>query len=213
MTSLSARIIGVIEFVKRRARFLGRLVPAALRRSLSDQLYERAQLSFPDRVFLERQIVPVLASGRFQRVLSVGVERYTAHQPALFDTAGVEFWTVDILAANAGFGAPRRHLVADVCTLDEHFGPSFFDAVLFNGVIGFGVDDAETADRAVAALAHVLTPDGWLVLGWNVDKGVAALELPALRRCFSPLTAPDLPQETTFRGSTHRFDLFSRNAA
>jgi SAM-dependent methyltransferase len=207
----AAAAVRVVEFVKRRARGVGHLVPAPLRRRLSDWLHARAQMSLPDRVFLESRVLPELTSGRFSKVLSIGVERYTAHQPELFEKAGVEFWTVDLEPERARFGAPGRHLVADVCRLHENFAPQTFDAVLFNGVIGFGVDDEKTADRAIESLCRVLKPGGWFVLGWNEDKGVQPLDLPSTRHHLEPLTGTTLPQTISFRGSTHRFDLLARN--
>lgn len=207
------RLVGLAEAVKRRARFLGRLLPGPVRRRLSDRLFEKAMMSFPDRVFLERQVLPLLASGTYRQVLSVGVERYTAHHPTLFRQADIAFSTLEIKPENAGWGSPGAHVVGDVCDAGRHFPAGHFDAVLFNGVIGFGVNDAATADLALAAIAQVLCRGGLLVLGWNTDKGIVPQELPSVRRCFAPWRGGALPPETRFDGSTHVFDLFTRTDA
>ena len=103
----------------------------------------------PDRTLLERHILPAYARREdVRRVLFVGCARYTAHYGRLFDHA--EYWTMDAVPRNRRWGAPR-HIRDRLERLDRHVTPGYFDLIVCNGVLGWGLnrrDDAESAFNA-----------------------------------------------------------------
>jgi SAM-dependent methyltransferase len=207
---IAAHVLTMINWVTRAVPVMRAIVPVRLRRLLRHTLTARAVRVSPDRLVLERVILPEVLARKAQRVLSVGVEQYTAHYPALFAQAGVELWTVEIDPYHARWGEPGRHVTGDVRELRRLFVPASFDVVLFNGIIGFGIDDVGSAEQAISAVAAVLKPDGWLVLGWNIDKGVDPLSLTSTRRLFTRWEEGPLPSHMEVPGTTHVYDQLRR---
>lgn len=146
----------------------------------------------------------------FVKILSIGVEAYNADAEHKLAGRGTEYWTIDINPDNAKWGSPDRHVVGDALRLHDVFGPNVFDCVIFNGVLGYGINGNQSAEQALEAVATVLRPCGWLVLGWNVDRGVSVPKLSNVRRLFHPLKSSILPAHITFDRSTHRFDFLVR---
>lgn len=213
---LAAHIVALMNTATRARNFgpvVRRCIPAGPRRFLRHFFTARAVRVSPDRIALEQSILPQLLAGGFGRVLSVGVERYTAHYPALFARAGVELWTLDIEPYHARWGEPGRHLTGDVRALSSLFPPARFDAVVFNGIIGFGVNEAGDADQAIQEIGIVLKPGGWLIAGWNVDKEVDLMALPSTHRLFRRWETGPLPSHVAIAGTTHVYDHLVREAA
>ncbi|MDB4944953.1 MAG: methyltransferase type 11 [Labilithrix sp.] len=122
----------------------------------------------PDRRVLQRDILGALARDpAVESVLFVGVQWYTARYPESF--AGKTFATIDPSPAVARHGG-SPHAVGQVQDLAQHFPGQMFDAIVMSGVIGFGLDDPDQVDRALAACAGALRPGGLLVLGINERK-------------------------------------------
>lgn len=116
-----------------------------------------------DRELLERRILPAYAARR-QRVLFIGCDRYTSRYPRLFDAA--LFMTMDSDPRKARHGA-ARHIVAPAQDLARHVAPGSLDAVICNGVLGFGLNDRASFEAAMRACRHALREGGELMLGWN----------------------------------------------
>ena len=117
----------------------------------------------PDRIVLERDILPALARDRsIARVLFVGVEWYTARYPDLFTDK--TFATIDPNPNVASLGG-HPHVVGRVQEVETHFPGTIFDAIVMTGVIGYGLDDSAEVERALRACAKALRSGGWLVLG------------------------------------------------
>jgi SAM-dependent methyltransferase len=97
-----------------------------------------------------------------------------------------------------------------VCEIDTLFLDITFDAVVCNGVLGYGVDAPEQQRRALGAMAAILRPDALLLLGWNTDKiddpVGAGLAAPWFR------TAPfaGQPERVRFDAVTHVYDSLFR---
>lgn len=163
----------------------------------------------PDRLVLVDRYLPAFAA-RGGRILWVGCQAYTADYPARLETGGAEVWTMEFDPAAAIWGAPGRHRTGDLKAVDTLFGDMIFDAVLCNGVLGFGVNSPEDQQIALAAMAKVLRPGGLLLLGWNTDK----ISDPVASRFTTPAyraaTLGDLPERMTFPTVTHVFDLLER---
>lgn len=123
----------------------------------------------PDRRVLERRIFPwLLSMPTCHRLLFVGCAWYTQHYPRIF--ADREFWTLECDPQLARFGGPR-HVIDTCARVRNHFEEAALDAVICNGVYGYGLDDASALDATVRGFADVLRPGGLLVFGWNNVPG------------------------------------------
>ena len=188
-----------------RGRWVGRKVGELLRGG--------NRIDSPDRVILERFVLPTLAADASLRsLLFVGCERYTRHYAALFVPASERFRTLDIDPRRARFGN-TGHLVAALQDVARHVPAASVDAVVCNGVYGFGIYDRDELAKALRASCAVLRPAGRLVLGWN--------DVPAFAP-FDPLEVAlgaGFIRDTTLLGSwrvvtdtptRHTFDTYIR---
>jgi SAM-dependent methyltransferase len=124
------------------------------------------RLELPNRRVLEDQILPGLAADpAIQRVLFVGCRWYTKIYADIFP--GKQFWTIEIDPEQAKFGSPGRHIVDSYLNLAQHVGPDSFDAIVLNGVFGWGIDMPEDTEIAFAETWRALAPGGRLVIGYN----------------------------------------------
>ena len=109
------------------------------------------------RQILHQHILPML--GKHGSVLDVGVRSYTRIHAQILK----EYTSVDI--------DPQRgaDLVADVTD------PSFpevagrFRSILFNGMIGFGINNKKSLELSIGNFFKVIN-GGVLVIGWNENK-------------------------------------------
>jgi SAM-dependent methyltransferase len=168
----------------------------------------------PDRDVLEQVIFPALRErADMRRILFVGCDWYTRNYPRAF--ADRELWTIDVDPAKARYGA-HRHVVDTVAKLDAHFLPASFDAVIFNGIFGYGVDDPGEAEAIVGQCFECLRPRGLFILGWDDEEGIRPVPpdtIAALRR-FEPMTLPPFtgPSYATFGPVRHVFEFYARPA-
>jgi SAM-dependent methyltransferase len=150
----------------------------------------------PDREVLEVRIFPALRErDDIRRVLFVGVDWYTRRYPRAF--ADREFWTIEPIPGRAKHGAKGRHVVGSVTELDRHFEAGSFDAVILNGVLGYGLEDPGEQAMALRQCATALRPGGLFVVGWNDLDGrrpVPPVEEVALRAGLQPTVLPPLPE-------------------
>jgi SAM-dependent methyltransferase len=187
-------------------RRLVRHVPRPLLYGLSWVL----MLGMPDRVLLDRKIIPALIDSGAKTVLSIGVAYYNAHHPAVFAARGAELWTIDVDQQTAIWGSPGRHITGDALDLALHLAPETFDAVILNGVLGYGIDGARSVDRALRSIAAVLKPGGRLAIGWNRDKTSDPTPLPAAKDLFRPCALLDGAAHLVLQGSTMVYDFLER---
>jgi SAM-dependent methyltransferase len=118
-----------------------------------------------DRALLEHKILPLYAArGDIQRLLFVGCARYTEHYDRI--VARVEYWTIDPARWRRRWGA-QRHIVDRLERLSRHVPGEYFDAIVCNGVLGWGLDRPSDAEEAFAACHQALRPAGELIVGWN----------------------------------------------
>jgi SAM-dependent methyltransferase len=184
-------------------RRLVRLVPRRLLYGLSWVL----MLGMPDRLLLDQRIIPTLIDSGAENVLSIGVAYYNAHHPVLFSARGVELWTIDIDQQKAIWGSPGRHITCDALDLARYLAAETFDAVILNGVLGYGIDDARSTDHVLRSVAAVLKPGGRLVIGWNHDKTRDPMALPATKDLFRPYALLDGAAHLALQGSTMIYDF------
>jgi SAM-dependent methyltransferase len=157
-----------------------------------------------DRRLLEERILPALAARRdVGRVLFVGCARYTHHYERLF--GGQEYWTIDPSRSRARWGA-RRHIHDGLEHLGRHVPAAYFDAIVCNGVLGWGVDRRDVAEAAFAACHAALRPGGELILGWNDVAPRNRVDPVTLRSlaCFERARIPGLDATQLRIDAPHR---------
>lgn len=163
----------------------------------------------PDRMVLSDVWIPAFAE-QGGRILWVGCRAYTATDYADLETQGAEVWTTDIDPGAARWGHAGRHRTGDVCAIDTVFPDITFDAVICNGVMGYGVDTVEQQRQAMAAMAGVLRPGGRLLLGWNTDKIDDPVAGGLLEPWFDPAPFAGQPSRIGFETVTHVYDSLIR---
>lgn len=171
-----------------------------------------ARIDTPDRHVLEDVILPFYARrSSMQRVLFVGCAPFTAHYGALF--ADRDYRTLDPVPRRRRFGS-TKHIVGRLEELDRRMDPGSLDLIICNGVLGWGLDDAASAERAFAACYVTLAPAGELVIGWNNVSGrnaVAPEQINTLqafeRVCFEPL---ECSRYEVAGRSRHTYEFFRK---
>ncbi|MCC8243022.1 class I SAM-dependent methyltransferase [Saccharothrix luteola] len=164
----------------------------------------------PDRRLLERRILPGIAAARHRRVLFVGTSRVPDTRTYHLDYpwGDTEFWTMDKDPEAAAWGGDR-HWSGDICAVSERFPAGWFDCVLLNGVLGWGVDTGPAQELALEQCREVLSPGGLLVVGWNTSKCADPLRLSAVARHFERTTFAGLPARCEFAETDHVLDFLS----
>ncbi|MEO8188380.1 MAG: methyltransferase domain-containing protein [Burkholderiaceae bacterium] len=140
------------------------------------------QLNTEDRRVLEQVILPEYASRPdISRILFVGCAVYTQQYDELFGDG--EYWTIDPVARRRRYGS-TRHIVDTLQNLGSHVAPEYFDLIVCNGVLGWGLNTPADAEAALAACFKHLRAGGHLLLGWNniaPRNRVVPEDIPALR--------------------------------
>jgi SAM-dependent methyltransferase len=186
------------------------------RAEIARRLWKLGVYRPPDRYVLEDEILPALARDpSVTRVLFVGVGWFTKDYPGL--VAGKAFATIDPDPAVARFGG-APHAVGRVQDLAHHFTGTTFDAIVLSGVIGWGLNDAVEVDRALAACAAALRPEGWLVLGVNelrathVDPAATGASRAFEPRPFGPRAVSRIVVAVPFKDRTHTYLFWQKRA-
>ncbi|HEX9727209.1 MAG TPA: hypothetical protein VGA37_01735 [Gemmatimonadales bacterium] len=177
----------------------------------------------PDRRVLERTIFPfLLARQQFHSILFVGCRWYTRPYTRTFRDAGKAYWTIDVDPAQRRHGAGARHIVDGLEQVAHHFDPGALDAIICNGVFGWGLDARESVDQALAGSFQCLRDGGLLIVGWNEtdrrSNGAAGMyagnwaEQSATLRRFERYQFPGLETWRYHAGgpTRHVFDFFSK---
>lgn len=172
----------------------------------------RAIRTLPDRRLMESAFVPALAA-EGGRILWVGVREYTFDDYPALEAGGAEVWTTDVDAKAARWGRRGRHRTGDVGAADVLFADLTFDAVVCNGVLGYGVDAPDHQARTFRALATLIAPGGRLLLGWNTDKIADPLAAGLHQPWFQTEAFAGQPARTTFADVTHVYDSLRRTDA
>ena len=156
---------------------------------------------------MTEEILPALASSKLQRVLFVGCKEYTARYGKQLTRAGIDYWTTDIDPSAAAWGEKRRHIVCDIAKIDQVCPAESFDAVLLNGVIGDGVDDKNTMNRTLTAIARILRPNGTLLIGWDSLKKLPdPMQMETVAKYFRHQCILPLPVRKTFSDTDKVYD-------
>lgn len=206
-------IVSGIYWLKRRFRFARHLLPARLRKKVLSDLSIAAIARLPSRLYLHTDIIPALAATGARRMLFVGCQPY--NQPA-YDTCaalGISVWSIDFDPAAAPHGAPQGHFTGDVRAIRRLAPDLVFDSILFNGIIGFGINGSAAAREVMHAFADVATAHCLLVAGWNpgiTDGG----EILAFRTGLESVALGAVPAVKEFppappvQPTPHRYECF-----
>ena len=140
---------------------------------LSPHLALTLGVEFPlkseNRLFLENQIFALL-NARFKqqsaraRCLFLGTDKRSWHYPKCLDA---ELYTMEIDPKKAIYGNRGHHTIGSAGELLQHYAPRSFDAVIANGLIGFGMNQLQDCEALLGSAHAVLKADGLLVLGYN----------------------------------------------
>lgn len=180
---------------------------AAATRRLASRKRRIHQL--PDRRLLADAYLPAFAAEK-GTILWVGCQAYTAADHAVLEQAGAVVWTTDIDPDAAQWGHSTRHRTGDICQADSLFADMTFDAILCNGVLGYGADSLRQQEMALAAMARILRPGGRLLLGWNTDKIDDPVAGGLTQAAFTPSDFAGQPTRVRFDDVTHVYDSFRR---
>lgn len=200
------------------------LIPPGLKARMNARLGSGVMDEFADRRYMEGVLLPAVAAMRPRRLLDVGLQPYTAHYGRFFGPE-TERWTLDVDPASARLGAPDRHIVGDVLDAEARFEPGTLDVLLFNGILGFGLDRLDEQVRMLHVARRLLRTDGWFLVGWDRTPegalliasptppaaGAAArdpLELDAVRDLFVHEGPDGQPARRVFDDSSHVYDWF-----
>jgi SAM-dependent methyltransferase len=181
-------------------RALFRMSPRA-----AEKLNIDFRLRAANRQFLEQSVFGYInrmagqAPGTI-KTLFVGVDKHNWHYPRLLKT---EFHSLDIEAGKAVYGQPGRHWTGSATSVAGHYGDNAFDVVVANGLLGFGIDEAQGCRHLLENCEAVLKPGGLLVLGYN-DRSdrVPYAVLPMALGLFDEFTPPI----AEVAGALHRVD-------
>ncbi|HLU18684.1 MAG TPA: class I SAM-dependent methyltransferase [Pusillimonas sp.] len=189
---------------------------------LSPKLAEKLNISFPfrsrDRDFLENEVFAYLntylgTADKSRRLLFVGLDKHNWHYHRLLN---LTFHTIDIDRRSARYGQKGLHCTGSATSLQEYYEPEYFDAVVANGMIGFGINTLEDFDAMLAGIAHISKPGAVVVLGYSdlpervrfVPSGAGSLG--RFREFTPPIPAMDSPQHQVLNEFRHRYWFLQR---
>ena len=179
-----------------------------LAKSVGVDLYSHTE----DRRVLEQVILPHFSiDNGFSRILFVGCDWYTRRYEQLF--ARQEFCTLDVDPEKARYGA-RRHVTGCVTRVDCLFGRGHFDAIVCNGVFGWGLNERNDVEKAFWGFRRVMRPHGVFVLGWNdtPERSPIRLDDCLSLRAFRRYEFPGLGGSRFLTSTPHRhtYDFYLR---
>lgn len=192
-----------------------RLIPSTIRSWLHEYRADYQTSKSRDRVVLQNQIIPamtvILSQNPDARILWIGCRRYTKKYYGLLEKHGAQCFTLDNDPSVARWGRLGRHITGSVLDLRSLYPSQHFDAVLCNGILGWGVNSDDDQQAALEAMAAVTKPSGWLLLGWDTNK--IADPLTKASRWFEHTNLPTLPARQIIDGYyTHVYDTFRRRS-
>lgn len=195
-------------------QFAARPLPAGMRNWARQILETRMKSRFPDRTILLKAMLPALgqasALSNASKALWIGCRPYTTLYYDLIEQRGAECWSLDIDPDMQPFGRSGRHITGDMLELQRLFPADYFDVVLCNGVLGYGVDTPADQRKAFEAMAAVTKSEGWLLIGWNTDRTPDPLKSGLAAPWFEHAPLPGITARYVVDGCTHVYDTYRR---
>jgi Nodulation protein S (NodS) len=197
-------IFGV--FISRLEQLLSKLIDTFL--------LEPARITSNDRSVLEEVILPYFAKAMScQKILFVGCAAYTQWYEELFQQK--EYWTIDPKKAKRQYGS-ARHIIDSIAHIQRYVTKDYFDVIVINGVIGYGLNRIGEIEQAIDACYEVLAPQGVLLVGWNDTAQRTPIDIRATRAvskfreyAFEPLHSCHYRTEGAHR---HTFSFYRKES-
>jgi hypothetical protein len=104
-------------------------------------ILKKKKSNSPERNYFEKIIIPALGLHQIKNVLFVGVGPYTWHYQKLFNSQGINLYTVDVREEASIWGVKGKHKCVNVLNSDFNPFPEIeFDLIILIGVIGYGIN-------------------------------------------------------------------------
>ncbi len=139
------------------------ILPRPLRKRMGNIIIA----SLPSRMHMQTVLLPAIAAAGCTRMLFVGAQSYNLGFYRDCAALGITVWSLDFDPASALYGAPAGHFTGDIRRVDSLTGDLRFDVIIFNGILGFGINTAPDAIAALEAMAKIAAPGALLLVGWN----------------------------------------------
>lgn len=178
--------------------------------------YDRMLQVNPERVFLENEALPWIAS-TYRKVLFVGTAPYTYHYEKFFADDPDRYHTIDRDAAARVWGS-NNHVIAPIGEIDRHRPAEFFDCIMLTGVLGYA-DPAnnEYGPRGdelpplLSTLHRTIRPGGLLFVGWHLNDMPRSLhQLGLLEPLFKPMARAPWGVRKDFSNQPYAFECYER---
>lgn len=156
----------------------------------------------PSRQYLKNVLLPRLQS--FQPILDIGIRKYNKHHKEFFnDYASVDIDPIRMATFIEDVTDPQfKH---HVCGTYDTYG-----SVLFNGVIGYGVNSKSQLEASIINFHAILRLHGLLVIGWNENLMSRQVLLDLLAHSFRPiLTEGDIVYDPSDQ-ECHKFTVWEK---
>ncbi len=164
-----------------------------------------------DRAYLMQKILPWVAKN-YAKVLFVGVQKYTKDYEKMFSSNQAESIDIDPAQARWGF---RAHYTVPIGSLKEK--GLRYEAIIMNGVIGYGLNNHSECEQFIADCADLLKPQGLLLIGFNPNQlgEVRLNKLRSLQTLFSPIAMDGHNQSVRirnefFKSISHDYYFFQK---
>lgn len=172
-----------------------------LKEHLKYQIWGAQPIDTEDRRLLEGPIFEWLNGHMPDNagLLFIGVAPYTEHY---YEMLNAQVFTIDLDPSLAVHGVPDHHIVGSALKLVQYYDPDSFDAIIANGLIGYGLDDGESFAQLLDQSWTCLRRGGVFILGYNNDPYHLNYDpLQYIRASgFSPMT----PQAQGIAGYVHQ---------
>ncbi|HMA74626.1 MAG TPA: hypothetical protein VKP67_24520 [Xanthobacteraceae bacterium] len=187
------------------------ILPRWLRGRIYHAFLSRKIENLPSRRFLHDAIIPALLEAGCKSMLFVGVQSY--NRECLRRCENASLWTIDVDPEAARWARADRHIVGDVCVIDQLVPPMCFDAVVMNGVFGYGINEASQARAAICALTKVAKHNAVLVVGWNPGRTIDFCHLAGIKEYLVPIFLGRMASHVEFppdeiQSHSHAYDIY-----
>lgn len=147
-------------------------VLGALRRVTSRRNYQivlrtlNPSVRFIPRAYIDNVLMPATHPREGGTVVIVGIRSFALHYSWFYLTQRVVIFDPD--PGTARYRGRAEFFAEPISRLGTHVAPATVDLVHFNGVYGWGLDDAGELERSLVAMRDALVEGGLLLVGYNL---------------------------------------------